>query len=145
MHAMDFAPVIDAALGCLRGPHDVPDTTILPAQFFPRSGALPPERRLMMAVLARALLDLQTHAGTGTLRASRHLAEVEAWFASDDDSWPFSFVNLCHALDLDAASVRSRLVRWRRAARANIVRLSAERSAAPRRAAYATEDLACAG
>jgi hypothetical protein len=141
---MDFAPVIDTALGCLGGP-DVPDITILPAQFFPRPGALSPERRLMMIVLARALLDLQTHAGTGTPRARRHLAEVEAWFAADDDVWPFSFVNLCHALDLDAAAVRSRLVRWRRAARANVVRLSVERSAAARSAASRTQDLACAG
>jgi hypothetical protein len=141
---MDFAPVIDAALGCLGGP-DVPDITILPAQFFPRSGPLPAERRLMMAVLARALLDLQTHAGTGTPRARRHQAEVEAWFASDDHVWPCSFVNLCHALDLDADSVRSRLVRWRRAARANVVRLSVERSAAARPAASRTQDIACAG
>jgi hypothetical protein len=141
---MDIAPMIDAALGCLGGP-DVTDITILPAQFFPRSGALPPERRLMMAVLARALLDLQTHAGTGTPRARRHLAEVEAWFASDDDVWPCSFVNLCHALDLDADAIRRRLVGWRRAARANVVRLSVERSAAARPAASRTRDLACAG
>jgi len=141
---MDFAPVIDAALGCLGGP-DVPDITILPAQFFPRSGALPPERRLMMAVLARALLDLQTHAGTGTPRARRHQAEVEAWFASDDHVWPCSFVNLCHALDLDAAAVRSHLVRWRRPARANVVSLAVQGSDAARHAADQTQGLACAG
>ena len=141
---MNVDPVIDAALGCLGGP-DVPDITILPAQCFSGSGALPPERRLMMAVLARALLDLQTHAGTGTQRARRHLAEVEAWFASDDAVWPCSFVNLCHALDLDAAAVRRRLVGWRRAARANVVRLAVERRAAARPAASGTHDLACAG
>ena len=141
---MDFDSVIDSLLGCLGGP-DVPDITILPAQFFRRSGALPPERRLMMAVLRKALLDLQTHAGTGTPRARRHLAEVEAWFASDDHVWPCSFVNLCHALDLDAAAVRRRLVGWRRAARANVVRLAVERRAAARPAASGTHDLACAG
>ena len=141
---MNADPVIDAALGCLGGP-DVPDITILPAQCFPGSGALPPERRLMMAVLARALLDLQTHAGTGTPRARRHLAEVEAWFASDDHVWPCSFVNLCHALDLDAAAVRRRLVGWRRAARANVVCLAVERSAAARPAASRIQGLACAG
>jgi hypothetical protein len=142
---MDFALEIDAALGRLGGPDVVPDITILPAQFIPRSGALPPERRLMMAVLARALLDLQTHAGAATLRARRHRAEVEAWFASNDDVWPFSFVNLCHALDLDADAVRSRLVGWRRAPRAKVVRLSVERRAAARPAAFRTQDLACAG
>ena len=114
---MDFDPVIDSALACLGGPEVVPDT-ILPAQFFRRSAFLPPEKRLMIAVLARASLDLQTHAGTGTPRARRHRAEVEAWFASDDAVWPCSFVNLCHALDLDAAAVRRRLVGWRRRDRA---------------------------
>jgi hypothetical protein len=145
MHAMDLDPVIDAALGRLRGPHDVPDTTVLPAQFFPRSVVRPPERRLMMAVLARALLDLQTHAGTGTPQARRHLAAVEGWFGSDDDVWPFSFVNLCHALDLDTDAVRRRLVGWRRATRANVVRLSVERSATAWPAASRTQGLACVG
>jgi hypothetical protein len=141
---MDFDPVIDSALGCLGAPEVVPDT-ILPAQFFPRVAALAPERRLMMAVLARSLLDLQSNAGTGTRRARRHLAEVEAWFASDDDVWPFSFVNLCHALDLDTCSVRSRLVRWQRVGRANVVSLPVQGSAAARPAADQAQDLACAG
>jgi hypothetical protein len=145
MHAMDLDPVIDAALGRLRGPHDVPDTTVLPAQFFPRSVVRPPERRLMMGVLARAFLDLQTHAGTGTPQARRHLAAVEGWFGSDDDVWPFSFVNLCHALDLDASSVRSHLVRWRRAAHTNVVSLPVQGSAAARPAAAQAQGLACAG
>jgi hypothetical protein len=141
---MDFDPVIDSALGCLGAPEVVPDT-ILPAQFFPRAAALAPERRLMMAVLARSLLDLQSNAGTGTRRARRHLAEVEAWFASDDDVWPFSFVNLCHALDLDPSSVRSRHVRWRRVARAHVVGLRVRGSAAARPAADQAQGLACAG
>jgi hypothetical protein len=81
----------------------------------------------------------------GTPRARRHLAEVEAWFASDDHVWPCSFVNLCHALDLEADAVRSRLVRWPLAARANVVRLSVERSAAARPAASRIHHLACAG
>jgi hypothetical protein len=89
--------------------------------------------------------DLQSSAGTGTLRARRHLAEVEAWFASDDDVWPFSFVNLCHALDLDASSVRSRLLRWQRVARANVVSLPVQGSAAARPAADQAQGLACAG
>jgi hypothetical protein len=119
---MDFDSVIDSALGCLGAPEVVPET-ILPAQFFPRAAALAPERRLMMAVLARALLDLQRDAGPSTRRARRHRAEVEAWFASDDDTWPFAFVTLCHALALDAAAVRSRLGPWRQGAQSKVVRL----------------------
>src|SRR4029450_2398919 len=44
-------------------------------------------------------------------------------FPSADAGCPFPFVNLCHALDLDACSVRSRLVRWRRVAGAHVVTL----------------------
>jgi hypothetical protein len=119
---MDLDQVIDSALGCLGPPEVVPDA-ILPAQFFPRAAALVPERRLMMAVLARSLLDLQSNSGTGTRRAKRHRAEVEAWFTSDSDVWPFSFVNICHALALDAAAVRSRLGCWRQEAQPRVVRL----------------------
>jgi len=54
------------------------------------------------------------------------------------------FVNLCHALDLDADAVRSRLGHPRQAARANVVRFSVERSAPARPAAYRTHGLACA-
>jgi hypothetical protein len=99
---MDLDPMIVAALGCLGG-LDVPDITIRPAQLLRRSGALPPERRLMMAVLARALLD--------------------------------------HEAD----TMRRRLVGWRRAARASVVCLSVEGSAAARPAASRIQGLACAG
>jgi hypothetical protein len=51
---------------------------------------------------------------------------------------------LCHALDLDASSVRSR-VRRRRAARTNVVSLPVQGSAAARPAADRTQGLACAG
>jgi len=141
---MDFDPVIDSALGCLGAPEVVPDT-ILPAQFFPRAAALAPERRLIMAVLARSSRDLQSNAGTGTRRARRHLAEVEAWLASDDDGWPFSFMNLCHVLDLDLSSVRSGHMRWRRVARAHVVGLRVRGSAAARPAADQARGLPCAG
>ncbi len=32
-----------------------------------------------------------------------------AWFASDDRLWPFSFLNICDVLDLDAHWLRARL------------------------------------
>jgi hypothetical protein len=111
-----YLDVMDSAPGF------VPET-ILPEQFFQPSAALPPEKRLMLAVLERALLDLQRGAGAGTPRARRTWTEADAWFASDDDTWPFTFVNLCHALVLDAAAVRSRLGPWRRGAQPKVVRL----------------------
>lgn len=76
---------------------------LLPSQLAGRdSGAFLPERRLMAAVLAVALADYQS----GRL-GWRALAQLQAWFASDDTCWPFSFVNICVALDLEVASTRA--------------------------------------
>ena len=79
---------------------------LLPEQATPRR-ALGPERRLMLAVLHEAVLAYlggearTTHAG---------MLEIEAWFGSDDTSWPYSFGNLCDALGLDRAAVRRALL-----------------------------------
>jgi hypothetical protein len=35
--------------------------------------------------------------------------DVAHWFASDAFVWPFSFVNVCRALDLEPATVRATL------------------------------------
>src|SRR5436853_539398 len=99
--AMRPDPMIDSAFESAEGPGVVPET-ILPEQFFRPSAALPPEKRLMLAVLEGALLDLQRSAGARTPRARRLRDEVDAWFAADGEDWPFSFVNLCYALGLDA-------------------------------------------
>ncbi len=84
-------PMIDSAFGSAEGPGVVPET-ILPEQFFRPSAALPPEKRLMLAVLEGALLDLQRSAGPSTPRARRLADEVDAWFAADDEGWPCSFL-----------------------------------------------------
>ena len=78
---------------------------LLPEQATPRR-ALDPERRLMLAVLHEAVLAYLT-AGPRSTRES--MVEVEAWFASDDTTWPYSFGNLCDALGLDRAAVRRAL------------------------------------
>jgi len=75
-----------------------------------------PERRLAAAVLLQAIDDLE-RLGRLTLRPSTSGHErpsarrVLAWFASDDVSWPYSFVNVCAHLRLDAGAVRTRLRR----------------------------------
>jgi hypothetical protein len=135
---MHFDPVIDDAPGF------VPET-MLPEQFFRLSATLSPEKRLMLAVLEGALLDLRQGVGTGTPRAGRRGADADAWFASDDDGWPFALVNVCHALALDASAVRSRLAPWRRELRAKLVRLRVRGKASERAATDATARLASAG
>ena len=135
---------IDSTLGSLDGPEVVPET-ILPDQFFRPSVALPPEKRLMLAVLGAALLDLRRSADARTPRARRLADEVDAWFTADDEGWPCSFLSICHALGLDASAVRTRLARWRMEARANVVTLRIERTDAHHRAANGEQSVAAAG
>ena len=63
----------------------------------------------MVAVLERALGEYETYGARTDLRERRRFVEVEAWFASDDTGWPFSFVAICESLGLDALSVRAGL------------------------------------
>jgi len=79
---------------------------ILPEQATPRR-ALDPERRLMLAVLHEAVLAYLA----GEARTTRTgMNEIEAWFGSDDATWPYAFGNLCDALGLDRTAVRRALL-----------------------------------
>jgi hypothetical protein len=137
-------PMIDSTLGSPDGPGVVPEA-ILPEQFFRPSAALPPEKRLMLAVLEAALLDLQRSAGARTPRARRRADEVDAWFAADDEGWPCSFLNVCQALGLDVSAVRTRAARWRKEALASVVTLRVERTDAYHPAVNAERSVASAG
>lgn len=89
---------------------------VLPVQFFSKCGntaSLQPEKHLMLAVLADALGTFQKYANATDRRARRLFEDAAEWIASDDIAWPFSFVNICHALDLDAAWLRASPSRWR--------------------------------
>ncbi len=81
---------------------------LLPEQLADRRRMpLLPEQRLMAAVLEDAL-NTRRRGPHATGRSPRLLyAEVRRWFASNDVSWPFSFVNVCHALGLEPSAVRA--------------------------------------
>ena len=67
------------------------------------------ERNLMCAVLEDAVRCLTGEAANGRMR--RRLAiDARAWFEERNEEWPFSFDNICAALDLDAGPLRSRLL-----------------------------------
>ena len=61
-----------------------------------------PHRRLMAAVLEAALKDV----GDVGDRSG-----AAAWLASTDRGWPFSFENICEALDMNPGDVRRQLER----------------------------------
>lgn len=92
-----------------------PDS-LLPAQFFAalkqRSQACG-ERRLMAAILEDAVDCFQKYLWAKENRSRNLRLEAESWFLSDDDSWPFSFINVCHALDLEPNFIRRGLMQWK--------------------------------
>jgi hypothetical protein len=65
------------------------------------------ERLLRRAVLIDAVMTILKYAHVDRPRGRRLFAEASAWVAADDREWPFSFVNVCDALDLSAPRVRS--------------------------------------
>lgn len=85
-----------------------------------------PEQRLILAVLEDALDTLLQSVATGG-HGRRLVAATETWLAADNYDWPFSFVSICEALDLDAGRVR----RWVENHRRD--RLEAEQPARPLR------------
>lgn len=89
--------------------------TILPSQFFDRfqrSRHVQSEKSLMYAVLEGALHEYQKFALEESDKGRRLFREAERWLNLIDREWPFSFVNLCDALELDASYLRRGLRKW---------------------------------
>ena len=92
-----------------------PDS-LLPAQFFTalkqRTQACG-ERRLMAAILEDAIDCFQKYLWAKDNRSRNLRLEAESWITADDDNWPFSFINVCHALDLEPGFLRRGLMEWK--------------------------------
>ena len=79
---------------------------------FEASQGLTPERRLRFALLEetlRVLVGVGSRSGSASRRA---VADARDWVLSDDTKWPFSFQNVCDALNIDADGLRRRLAPW---------------------------------
>ena len=83
---------------------------ILPSQFLRRT-LVTPETRLLLAVLEEALGTYQRLLVATDARSTALLADVEAWFASDDSARLCAFVAICNILEIEPTWVRSRLGR----------------------------------
>ena len=92
-----------------------PDT-LLPSQFFDRvrrRSEHDGERRLMIAVLEDAVDVYRKQAGARDARAQQLFHEAEEWIEDADQSWLFSFQNICDVLGLDADYLRRGLRVWK--------------------------------
>lgn len=91
----------------------LPPAAVLPEQFHHSGSGLNSGRgevALMRAVLEDAINCFQQTPGSST---ERMVKDAERWLFSDDLHWPFSFVNICAVLGLNAEYVRLGLKRWR--------------------------------
>lgn len=89
---------------------------LVPSQFFDRrqaEGSAQPEKRLMLAVMEDAIATFQKSVPQANRRQRRLLRETEEWMQSSDTSWPFSFENICAALNIEADYLRGGLVDWK--------------------------------
>jgi len=68
------------------------------------------EIALLQAVLSDASTIHVNHRPPSSLLKKREFCNAERWLASADVVWPFSFTNVCSALDLDPKQVRERVV-----------------------------------
>jgi hypothetical protein len=91
-------------------PHLFPPETPLPNQYPSRSAhdtADAPEKRLMLAVLLDAIIQLRNG-------DSSDLIDAENWIRDHDASdEPFSFSNICAVLDIESSYLRRGLLAWR--------------------------------
>jgi hypothetical protein len=69
----------------------------------------------MRAILEDAIECFQKQFVKEGQRTRRLGREAEEWIFADDYRWPFSFVNICAVLGLDAAYIRRGLEQWRQA------------------------------
>ena len=75
------------------------------------TGDLQPEKRLMLTVLRGAVECFQDYA-----EDDRLFKETEEWIFEDDHDWPFSFINICEAVDMNPKYLRKGLLHRRQSA-----------------------------
>ena len=80
------------------------------------AGCLQPEKRLMFAVLLDAVECFQQYHSGRRSKATRLFSDTEGWIFRDDHEWPFSFINVCEAVEIDPHYLRNGLSRWRQRA-----------------------------
>ena len=86
---------------------------VLPIQFqriWRGSATTIPERTLAMSVLCQAADDLLMYRYARRRSRQRLYMDAHSWVASNDRSWPYSFLNLCDALHLSPTCLRTELL-----------------------------------
>lgn len=96
----------------------LPPAAVLPEQFHGSpvgAHAVRGEVALMRAVLEDAIECFQKQSRKNGRRAQRLAREAEEWLFTDDQQWPFSFLNICYVLDIDPGYIRRGLKQFQKA------------------------------
>jgi hypothetical protein len=91
---------------------------------------LQPEQLLMLAVLEDAVVCFQDNLTAVTPRKRALFREAEEWILNDDNSYLFSFDNICEGVALDPSYVRRGLIRWKEMVLRELVRKQARQQLA---------------
>ncbi|MDX2167893.1 MAG: hypothetical protein SF182_12540 [Deltaproteobacteria bacterium] len=98
--------------------HAAPETLLAPEPALPaqvlhlwhHTCAIEPERALALAVLSQAVADVQRYQQSGLAHHRALFDAARDWMYEEDQSWPYSFVNLCLLFNLTPESVRDELL-----------------------------------
>jgi hypothetical protein len=69
-----------------------------------------PEQKLAVAVVRQAKNDMKRFRSQRRETGRSLYVDARNWIASNDRSWPYSFLNLCDALHLQADLIRAELL-----------------------------------
>ena len=79
----------------------------------PSRGPIAPEKELMLAVLADAVECFCKYSTARDAIGTRLFREAEEWIFAEDEQVPFSFKNICEALNLNPDYIRHGMLKWR--------------------------------
>ena len=68
------------------------------------------QKELAAGILKQAALDLRRFHGATSAVEREFYLDAYRWVMSDDCSWPFSFLNVCQALNLEPATSREEIL-----------------------------------
>ena len=89
--------------------------TIAPFQYFRvfcEKAQIPPEEKLMFAVLSDAIECLTKYRDSRSYRHRALYRDARDWISSRDSAALFSFENICETLKIDPDYLRLGLLRW---------------------------------
>jgi hypothetical protein len=104
---------IDSTMGSAGD--DLRGDAVMPAQFFPArrgSASVEPIMRLMGGILADAVRSFQRNFEAQGASRRQEFKEARHWIFDAKEDGPFSFEDICEALDIDPRRLRELIIRW---------------------------------